>query len=71
MSRIHAVRDLDQGIRRGGPRDHPCVDSRADHDGVIVDCQKQMLVQNMMTPQRLLHIETRTLQIRNEREKVI
>ena len=37
----------------------------------LVDCQNRLRVQNEMTSQYLLHIKPRTLQIQNEREKVI
>ena len=37
----------------------------------LVDCQKHLRVWNEMTPQYLLYLETRSLQILKEREKVI
>ena len=37
----------------------------------LVDCQNRLRVQNEMTSQYLLHIKPQTLQIQNEREKVI
>ena len=58
-------------VRPGGPRDHPRVDSRDDSRDFLVDCQEHLRVQNEMTSQYLPHIKPRTLQIRNEHEKVI
>ena len=65
------ARGIARGVCPGGPRDHPRVDSLNKFRDFLVDCQEHLRVQNEMTSQYLLHIKPRTLQIRNEHEKVI